>query len=343
MVKKGGTKRKPVMTKIANKASRATTFTKRRDGLYSKAAQLCVITDAQIAILATPSSSNSNTPFFSFGHSSVESVVSAYLSGQRLAPVSTCDNTKATREDLGICMARKDLGLGFWWDDDKLVNSNDPEELMEAMESMKVLQSHLKRLEDQTLTTTTTVDEDMVEISPESDEWSEMDLHKLLQDCDCDDVPPLHDVVSNTEEDHNVSEQTCNNNNFVSLPELDEWSEMVLNQLLEDCDHVPEHQNVSEETCNNNNFVSLPELDEWSEMVLNQLLEDCDHVPEPPVFGNTDQEEEDHNVSEKTCNNFVSLPEAVVGSLEEEAMNIDWDTVFASGEELLSDEYKMYV
>ncbi|KAJ4917193.1 agamous-like MADS-box protein AGL97 [Raphanus sativus] len=306
MVKKGGTKRKPVMTKIANKASRATTFTKRRDGLYSKAAQLCVITDAQIAILATPSSSNSNTPFFSFGHSSVESVVSAYLSGQRLAPVSTCDNTKATREDLGICMARKDLGLGFWWDDDKLVNSNDSEELMEAMESMKVLQSHLKRLEDQTLTTTTTtVDEDMVEISPESDEWSEMDLFKLLQDCDCDcdDVPPLHDVVSNTEEDHNVSEKTCNNNNFVSLPELDEWSEMVLNQLLED----------------------------------------CDHVPEPPVFGNTDQEEEDHNVSEKTCNNFVSLPEAVVGSLEEEAMNIDWDTVFASGEELLSDEYKMYV
>ncbi|KAJ4917590.1 agamous-like MADS-box protein AGL97 [Raphanus sativus] len=293
MVKKGGTKRKPVMTKITDKASRATTFTKRRDGLYSKAAQLCVITDAQIAILATPSSSNSNVPFFSFGHSSVESMVS---SGQRLAPVSTCDNTKATREDLGICMARKDLGLGFWWDDDKLVKSNDPEELMEAMESMKVLYNRLKELEDQTLTTTTRIDdEDMVEISPESDEWSEMDLHKLLQDCDCDcdDVPPLHDVVSNTEEDHNVSEQTCNNNNnFVSLPELDEWSEMVLNQLLEDCDHVPEHHNVSEETCNNNN-------------------------------------------------NFVSLP--VAGILEEEAMNIDWDTIFASDEELLSDEYKMYV
>ncbi|KAJ4917731.1 agamous-like MADS-box protein AGL97 [Raphanus sativus] len=305
MVKKGGTKRKPVMTKITDKASRATTFTKRRDGLYSKAAQLCVVSDAQIAILATPSSSNSNTPFFSFGHSSVESVVSAYLSGQRLAPVSTCDNTKATREDLGICMARKDLGLGFWWDDEKLVNSNDPEELMEAMESMKVLYSRLKGLEDQTLTTTKTIDdEDMVvEISPESDEWSEMDINNLLQDCDCDDVPPLHDVVSNTEEDHNVSEQTCKNNN--------------------------------------NNFVSLPELDEWSEMVLNQLLEDCDHVPEPPVFCNTDIEEEDHDVSGN--NNFVSLPEAVAGSLEEEAMNIDWDTIFASGEELLSDEYKMYV
>ncbi|KAG2326376.1 hypothetical protein Bca4012_035340 [Brassica carinata] len=81
---KGGTKRKPAMKKITNKASRATTFTKRRDGLFSKAAQLCVLSDARIAILATPSSSNSNASFFSFGHSSVDSVVSAYLSGQRI-------------------------------------------------------------------------------------------------------------------------------------------------------------------------------------------------------------------------------------------------------------------
>ncbi|WZY97128.1 hypothetical protein YC2023_069457 [Brassica napus] len=208
---KGGTKRKPEMKKITNKASRATTFSKHRDGLYSKAAQLCVLSDAQIAILATPSSSsNSNASFFSFGHSSVESVVSAYLSGKRLPPVSWRD----TREDLGICMARKDLGLGFWWDDDKLVNSKNPEELMEAMESMKVLMSHLKGLENQTLTT---VDE---EISPDLDEWSEMELTQLLQDCD-DDVPPPP-LVSNTdnkeEEDQTVSEK--NNNNYVSsLPE----------------------------------------------------------------------------------------------------------------------------
>ncbi|KAJ0232552.1 hypothetical protein HA466_0290470 [Hirschfeldia incana] len=270
---KGGTKRKPVMKKITNKASRATTFTKRRDGLYSKAAQLCVLADAQIAILATPSSSNSNASFFSFGHSSVESVVSAYLAGERLPPVSSCD-AKAMREDLGICMARKDLGLEFWWDEDKLVNSKDPEELMEAMESMKVLMSHLKRLEDQTLTTT--AEEDMVEISP--------NLH--------------------------------------------EWSDMELNQLLEDCDDVP----------------VPPEFDEWSE--LNQLLQDCDDDVPPPlvVVSNTDEEEEeDQNVSEETCNNnnFVSLPEAVAGSLEEEALNIDWDTIFAFDGDL-SDEYKMY-
>ncbi|XP_013588993.1 PREDICTED: agamous-like MADS-box protein AGL97 [Brassica oleracea var. oleracea] len=210
---KGGTKRKPEMKKITNKASRATTFSKRRDGLYSKAAQLCVLSDARIAILATPSSSsNSNASFFSFGHSSVESVVSAYLAGQRLPPVSSRD-TKATREDLGICVARKDLGLGFWWDDDKLVNSKNPEELMEAVESMEVLIKLVKGLEDQTLTT--------LDQSPDLDEWSEMELTQLLQDCD--------DVSENdkVEEDHQtVSDKTCNNNNnnFVSVPEVEAGS-----------------------------------------------------------------------------------------------------------------------
>ncbi|XP_018466316.2 agamous-like MADS-box protein AGL97 [Raphanus sativus] len=290
MVKKGGTKRKPVMTKITNKASRATTFTKRRDGLYSKAAQLCVVSDAQIVILATPSSSNSNVPFFSFGHSSVDSVVSAYLSGQRLAPVSTCDNTKATREDLGICMARKDLGLGFWWDDEKLVNSNDPEKLMEAMESMKVLYSRLKELEDQTLTTTTRIDdEDMVEISHESDEWSEMDLHKLLQDCDCE------------EEDQSVTDKTCNNSNSVSSAAERSWEEVAIDL---DLDTIITYDD-------------LPELP-------------------PVVVSNTEkeEEEEDENVSEKTCNNnnnnnsVSSLPAAAEKSLEEATMALDFDSIF---------------
>ncbi|KAL0803738.1 hypothetical protein Bca101_096228 [Brassica carinata] len=228
---KGGTKRKPEMKKITNKASRATTFSKRRDGLYSKAAQLCVLSDAQIAILATPSSSNSNASFFSFGHFSVESVVSAYLSGQRLTPVSS---SRDTREDLGICMARKDLGLGFWWEDDKLVNSKNPKELMEAMESMEVLMSHLKRLEDQTLTTT--VDEDKVEISPDLDEWSDMDLNQLLEDCD--DVPVPPPVVCNTdkEEGQNVSEKTCNNNSNSVSSSLPAAAEKSLEEATMDLD-----------------------------------------------------------------------------------------------------------
>ncbi|CAH8339038.1 unnamed protein product [Eruca vesicaria subsp. sativa] len=300
MVKRGGgTKRKPEMKKIADKASRATTFSKRREGLYSKAAQLCVISDAQIAILATPSSSNSNASFFSFGHSSVDSIVSAYLSGKRLPPVSSCGGTKAAREDLGICMARMDLGLGFWWNDEKLVNSKNREELMEAMKSMEVLMEQVKELKDQALTTT---------LPPSSshddlDEWSEMELNQLLQD-DCDDdAPPPHVVVSNTEkeeEDQTVSEKTCNNNmNFVSLPETAGRS---LEESLEE-----EKMDIDWDTV----FVFDEEL--------------SDDVS-PPVVGNTDKEEEDQNLSEKPCNNgnSMSVPEAAGRSLED----LDLDSIF---------------
>ncbi|CDY32839.1 BnaC08g02610D [Brassica napus] len=148
MVKRGGTKRKAEIKKITDKSSKAVTFTKRRDGLFSKAAQLCLLGDAQIAILATPSSSHSNVPFFSFGHSSVDSVVSAYLSGQRPAPPPVPEDSKEMREDIAVCMARKELGLGYWWEDEKLLASKSRDEIMEAMESMHILWKAAERLRE---------------------------------------------------------------------------------------------------------------------------------------------------------------------------------------------------
>ncbi|CAH2065241.1 unnamed protein product [Thlaspi arvense] len=135
---KGGTKRKIPIEKITKKNSLATCFTKRSYGLYSKASQLCLLCGAQIAILATPSSSQSNVSLYSFGHSSVEAVVSAYLSGQRPVPVPA--ESKQTREDIGICFARKELGLGYWWDDDSLHRSKNLGEIEEeAIESIKTI------------------------------------------------------------------------------------------------------------------------------------------------------------------------------------------------------------
>ncbi|CAG7896712.1 unnamed protein product [Brassica rapa] len=148
MVKRGGTKRKAEIKKITDKSSKAVTFTKRRDGLFSKAAQLCLLGDAQIAILATPSSSHSNVSFFSFGHSSVDSVVSAYLSGQRPAPPPVPEDSKEMREDIAVCMARKELGLGYWWEDEEFLLSKSREEIMEAMESMQILWKAAERLRE---------------------------------------------------------------------------------------------------------------------------------------------------------------------------------------------------
>ncbi|KAJ4904528.1 MADS-box transcription factor family protein [Raphanus sativus] len=140
MVKKG-TKRKPTIERIAKRESAATTFTKRTYGLHSKIAQLCLLTDAQIAVLATPPSANSNVSFFSFGHSSVDSIVNAFLTGER--PVR---EERDDKEDLGICFARKELGLPQWWEDNALLKSKNLQELNRAVNSMSRLLSKIKEL-----------------------------------------------------------------------------------------------------------------------------------------------------------------------------------------------------
>ncbi|CAL9242836.1 unnamed protein product, partial [Arabidopsis halleri] len=144
MVKKGGTKRKIAIEMIQKSDYLRVTCTKRREGLFSKASQLCLLSDAQIAILATPPSSESNVSFYSFGHSSVDAVVSSFLSGQRPVPVQ--EDTKKTREDVGICLSRKNLGLGFWWNNESLNKSENPQEISDAIDSMRTLLSNLKEL-----------------------------------------------------------------------------------------------------------------------------------------------------------------------------------------------------
>ncbi|KFK25586.1 hypothetical protein AALP_AA8G133900 [Arabis alpina] len=123
-----GMKRKIAMEKIENKNSRIVAFSKRRLGLYGKASDLCLLSGAKIAILATPVSSTPNASFYSFGHSSVDSVVSAFLSNQRPRD----DNIAAGKE------------LGFWWEDEKLAKSENPKELSDAMDSISSLLQNLK-------------------------------------------------------------------------------------------------------------------------------------------------------------------------------------------------------
>ncbi|EOA14799.1 hypothetical protein CARUB_v10028105mg [Capsella rubella] len=145
MVKRG-TKTKIAIKTITKKSSIGPAFSKRREGLYSKAAQLCLLSGAQVAVLATPLSSESNVSFYSFGHSSVDGVVSAFLSGQRPVSVPSLDDDKEMREDVGICLTRKNLGLGFWWQNESVVRSENPQEISKAIDSMWTLLSNLKEL-----------------------------------------------------------------------------------------------------------------------------------------------------------------------------------------------------
>ncbi|XP_013608535.1 PREDICTED: agamous-like MADS-box protein AGL97 [Brassica oleracea var. oleracea] len=128
----GGLKRKiPTDKKIEKKESKSVAFSKRRKGLFSKTAQLCVLSGAQVAILATPPCSKSNVSFYSFGHSSVDSVVSAFLKNEY------------PRED--------HLGSEFWWEDKRLSESEDPKELSEAVDSISRMMQNLKGLRSKAL------------------------------------------------------------------------------------------------------------------------------------------------------------------------------------------------
>ncbi|XP_010551213.1 PREDICTED: agamous-like MADS-box protein AGL62, partial [Tarenaya hassleriana] len=95
-----GTKRKIAMAKRETKSQRSVTFSKRRLGLFKKAAELSAISGAQIAVLATPPSGNPNAVYSGpFGHSYTDAVVDAFLSGR----IPTAHNF----------LPDKNLGSGF--------------------------------------------------------------------------------------------------------------------------------------------------------------------------------------------------------------------------------------
>ncbi|CAN8255566.1 unnamed protein product [Cochlearia groenlandica] len=234
MAKKGGTKRKITIEKITKQESLRATFSKRKYGLFSKASQLCLLSGSQIAILTTPPSSDSNVSFHSFGHSSVETLADAYLTGQR--PPVPLPETKETREDIGVCMSRNDLGLGFWWDDEKLKRSENPQELMEAMESMSTLLKSLKNLNIQHKEDTKNKSQLAIHGTQEDDQTLN-DLHKtetylpanLNNHKDHDDDDDMDDLPANITEEQALSFSVCqgfgnkdnnnNNNNALVMSE----------------------------------------------------------------------------------------------------------------------------
>ncbi|CAH2047792.1 unnamed protein product [Thlaspi arvense] len=125
----GGLKRKIKIEKVENKSIKSVYFTKRRDGLFRKASELCRLSPAtQIAILATPPSSNSHASFYTFGHSSVDHVVSSLLNDQ--SPFQTNQGNRS--------------GLGYWWEDEGLDRSENVDELKDATEAITRMVSNLR-------------------------------------------------------------------------------------------------------------------------------------------------------------------------------------------------------
>ncbi|XP_010431665.1 PREDICTED: agamous-like MADS-box protein AGL97 [Camelina sativa] len=132
----GGKKHKIDIVEIQNKSAKTVAFTKRRNGLFRKASELCRLSpNSQIAILATPLSSNSHASFYSFGHSSVDQVVSSVLQDQHPLSANQLQNRS---------------GLGFnWWEDKGFDMSENVDELREAVDAVsRMLNNARVRLDD---------------------------------------------------------------------------------------------------------------------------------------------------------------------------------------------------
>ncbi|KAF3566705.1 hypothetical protein DY000_02019783 [Brassica cretica] len=211
----GGLKRKiPTDKKIEKKESKSVAFSKRRKGLFSKTAQLCVLSGAQVAILATPPCSKSNVSFYSFGHSSVDSVVSAFLKNEY------------PRED--------HLGSEFWWEDKRLSESEDPKELSEAVDSISRMMQNLKGLRSKALATREDAKKKKKEVVVDQSQTLNLQSAGTSSSCIHEDQPEnLQGLVKIfKEEDQKVAVSDKNNNNNKDVVIQGTHQELDGNQTL---------------------------------------------------------------------------------------------------------------
>ncbi|GAA0153420.1 MADS box transcription factor [Lithospermum erythrorhizon] len=80
MERKGKGRKKISMKKIENESHLQVTFSKRRAGLFKKASELCILCDAQVAIIVF----SPGNKVYSFGHPSVGSTINKYLTNTNI-------------------------------------------------------------------------------------------------------------------------------------------------------------------------------------------------------------------------------------------------------------------
>ncbi|KAL0719600.1 hypothetical protein Bca4012_068924 [Brassica carinata] len=120
--------------------SRSADFAELRDDLFREAANLVAEDPSQrIAILVAPRTSESNVAVQSFGYPSAEGVVRQFLKDTAPPPVPVPEDAEEEEEE----EEDEDWSKYYWWEDEKLLNSKDPVELMAAITEMEKLKKQL--------------------------------------------------------------------------------------------------------------------------------------------------------------------------------------------------------
>ncbi|KAG7564358.1 Transcription factor MADS-box superfamily [Arabidopsis suecica] len=126
-MRKRGTKRKIEIEKRITKQQRSVACSKRRPTLFSKAADLCLLSGANIAVFVTSPDENSDVVYSFSGYSHASEIVDCYLNGKS-PPKITNTHSK----------------LGFWWEDpDLYCYCDDLSELSIIEDRMMRTKKHL--------------------------------------------------------------------------------------------------------------------------------------------------------------------------------------------------------
>jgi pheromone receptor transcription factor len=137
--------------KIDKASNRQVTFSKRRQGLFKKASELCVLCDAHVAMVVF---SPSDKPFC-FGQPNAETILNSYINettefedSKSLGNSSTYEEYNRQYEALKMLELEKkkladvkNLNKGDWWNDS--IDDMSIEELEQFMVSIKELKSNL--------------------------------------------------------------------------------------------------------------------------------------------------------------------------------------------------------
>lgn len=123
MKKKGGLKRKISIEKRETKAQRSVTCNKRRRTIFSKAADLCRLSGANIAVFVTSPAESSNVVYSFSGYSPASEIADCYFNGK---PPPKKINPQAK--------------IGLMWEDPNLYRNCDD------ISELNIIEDRLKRL-----------------------------------------------------------------------------------------------------------------------------------------------------------------------------------------------------
>ncbi|XP_031269845.1 agamous-like MADS-box protein AGL62 [Pistacia vera] len=141
--------RKIPMKKRETRAKRAVTFSKRRYGLFNKAAELCILSGAKIAMAVSSPCSKQN--IFSFGHPSVYSVFDAFRHNRVPPPVDDAIKRSAVSLYNEIKELEKERKNGEEKIDGLLNDFEDMEKNLKSIDELLVVEEKMENLKDNAL------------------------------------------------------------------------------------------------------------------------------------------------------------------------------------------------